>query len=175
MEATVQGFLYNEDLCPASQAAKKAQLPLLKQAKSEGKVAYFRHTRLIIKEKRTNVISPEVIRPRVSEESSEAVADEVVDEAPLTAVAAEADGGRFGSLSGGSRPVSGEPAVSAGGQDHVGAVGRGDGRSRVMLGASADGCSSTNDASSPGSRQATSSVSSHPKNSATKNKLRKRK
>ncbi|KAG0701735.1 hypothetical protein GWK47_025212 [Chionoecetes opilio] len=41
----------NEDLCPASQEIKRVQLPLLKQAKSEGKVAYFRHTKLIIKDK----------------------------------------------------------------------------------------------------------------------------
>ena len=41
----------NEDLCPASQSIRKAQLPQLKQARSEGKVAYFRHTRLIVKER----------------------------------------------------------------------------------------------------------------------------
>ncbi len=40
----------NEDLCPASQNIRKAQIPAMKQAKSEGKVAYFRHTELIIKE-----------------------------------------------------------------------------------------------------------------------------
>lgn len=39
----------NEDLCPASQSIKRAQLPFLKQARSEGKVAYFRGTNLIIK------------------------------------------------------------------------------------------------------------------------------
>lgn len=41
----------NEDLCAASQAVKNAQMPLLKQARAQGKVAFFRHTRLIIKEK----------------------------------------------------------------------------------------------------------------------------
>ena len=41
----------NEDLCPASQSIRKAQLSQLKQARSEGKVAYFRHTRLIVKER----------------------------------------------------------------------------------------------------------------------------
>lgn len=41
----------NEDLCPASQEIRKNQLPMLKQAKSEGKIAYFRHTRLIIKDR----------------------------------------------------------------------------------------------------------------------------
>ncbi|MPC81527.1 hypothetical protein E2C01_076148 [Portunus trituberculatus] len=44
----------NEDLCTASQEIKKAQLPQLKQAKSEGKVAFFRHTKLIIKERTVN-------------------------------------------------------------------------------------------------------------------------
>ena len=41
----------NEDLCPASQEIRKLQLPLLKQAKASGKIAYFRHTKLIIKER----------------------------------------------------------------------------------------------------------------------------
>lgn len=41
----------NEDLCPASHNIRKAQLPAMKQAKSEGKLAFFRHTKLMIKEK----------------------------------------------------------------------------------------------------------------------------
>lgn len=41
----------NEDLCPASQEVRRAKLPLLKQAKSEGKIAYFNHTTLIIRER----------------------------------------------------------------------------------------------------------------------------
>ncbi|KAK3882031.1 hypothetical protein Pcinc_001922 [Petrolisthes cinctipes] len=41
----------NEDLCAASQATKNAQMPLLKAARAQGKVAFFRHTKLIIKEK----------------------------------------------------------------------------------------------------------------------------
>lgn len=41
----------NEDLCPASLNIKKAQLPLLKQARDQGKIAYFRNTKLIIKER----------------------------------------------------------------------------------------------------------------------------
>lgn len=41
----------NEDLCPASQAIRKAQIPMMKQARRDGKVAFFRHTKLIIKEK----------------------------------------------------------------------------------------------------------------------------
>ena len=42
-----------EDLCPESMQIKKAQLPMLKQAKQEGKIAYFAGTKLVIREKRT--------------------------------------------------------------------------------------------------------------------------
>ena len=42
----------NEDLCPASQEKRKEQLPRLKQAREEGKIAYFNYTRLVIKERR---------------------------------------------------------------------------------------------------------------------------
>lgn len=46
------GFFFSEDLCQASQEKKKAQLPLLKQARQDGKIAFFNHTRLIIRERR---------------------------------------------------------------------------------------------------------------------------
>lgn len=45
------GIYFNEDLCPASQTKIKSQPPLMKQARSEGKIAYFKYTRLIIKER----------------------------------------------------------------------------------------------------------------------------
>lgn len=41
----------NEDLCPASQAIKREKLPLLKQARNDGKIAYFSHTKLVIKDR----------------------------------------------------------------------------------------------------------------------------
>ncbi|KAK3871051.1 hypothetical protein Pcinc_023786 [Petrolisthes cinctipes] len=41
----------DDDLCPASQAIKNAQMPQLKQTKAQGKVAFFRHTKLIIRER----------------------------------------------------------------------------------------------------------------------------
>ncbi|MPC79356.1 hypothetical protein E2C01_073879 [Portunus trituberculatus] len=47
------GIYFNKDLCPASQEIVKNQSLLLKQARPEGKIAYFKHIRLIIKE-RTN-------------------------------------------------------------------------------------------------------------------------
>ena len=39
----------NEDLCVNSQNLRKAQLPELKQARRDGKIAYFSHTKLITK------------------------------------------------------------------------------------------------------------------------------
>ena len=41
----------NEDLSEGSLAKRNAQLPQLKQARSQGKIAFFNHTKLIIKEK----------------------------------------------------------------------------------------------------------------------------
>ncbi|XP_063850047.1 uncharacterized protein LOC135094155 [Scylla paramamosain] len=43
----------DEDLCPASQEIRKSQIPLMKKARKEGKIPFFRHTRLIIKDKST--------------------------------------------------------------------------------------------------------------------------
>lgn len=43
----------NDDLCAASQAIKNAQMPQLKQARAQGKIAFFRHTKLIVKESPT--------------------------------------------------------------------------------------------------------------------------
>ena len=45
------------DLCEASQTKRREQLPQLKQARSEGKIAYFVHTRLVIKDRLANDIS----------------------------------------------------------------------------------------------------------------------
>lgn len=41
----------NEDLCPASQEVKRDRMTLLKQARTEGQIAYLRYTRLIVKER----------------------------------------------------------------------------------------------------------------------------
>lgn len=54
------GIFINEDLCPASLEERKKQFPLLKKAREEGKVAFFRHTRLIIREKTTQDSSSSV-------------------------------------------------------------------------------------------------------------------
>ena len=41
----------NDDMCPALQAVKNGQMPLLRQAKAQGKIAFFRHTKLIVRER----------------------------------------------------------------------------------------------------------------------------
>ena len=41
----------NDDLCAASQAIKNSQMPALKEARAQGKIAFFRHTKLIIRER----------------------------------------------------------------------------------------------------------------------------
>lgn len=45
------GIYINEDLCAASQAIKQSQFPLMKEARSQGKIAFFKHTKLIIKDR----------------------------------------------------------------------------------------------------------------------------
>ncbi|KAK3859672.1 hypothetical protein Pcinc_034240 [Petrolisthes cinctipes] len=52
----------NEDLCPASHNIRKAQFPALKEARSQGKIAYFRHTKLIIREKHASNQGTETFR-----------------------------------------------------------------------------------------------------------------
>ncbi|MPC19425.1 hypothetical protein E2C01_012339 [Portunus trituberculatus] len=48
------GIYINEDLCPASQELRKQQIPLMKQARQDGKIAFFfKYTKLITKERRT--------------------------------------------------------------------------------------------------------------------------
>ena len=41
----------NEDLCEASLEKRKIQLPALQEARRNGKIAYFRHTKLIVKDR----------------------------------------------------------------------------------------------------------------------------
>ena len=47
------GIFINEELCEASLVKRKNQLPDLKKAREEGKVAYFNHTRLVIRDRFT--------------------------------------------------------------------------------------------------------------------------
>lgn len=45
------GIYVNEDLCPASLEEKRRHIPRMRKAREEGKIAFFRHTKLIVKEK----------------------------------------------------------------------------------------------------------------------------
>ena len=45
------GVYINEDLCAASHAVRTSLMPQLKQARSVGKVAFFRYTKLVVKER----------------------------------------------------------------------------------------------------------------------------
>lgn len=57
----------NEDLCESSVKLRKAQLPEMKKARAEGKIAYFSHTKLIIRERREQRFET----PRTDERTSE--------------------------------------------------------------------------------------------------------
>ena len=56
----------NEDLCLASQAKRREQLPKLREARSQGKIAYFVHTRLVVKDR--------IVQDRRPEEESSGAA-----------------------------------------------------------------------------------------------------
>lgn len=45
-------IFFNEDLCEASMKIRKDQLPELKRARTAGKIAYFNHTKLVIRDRR---------------------------------------------------------------------------------------------------------------------------
>lgn len=68
----------NEDLSSASLAKKNAQLPMFKQARAEGKIAFFRHTKLIVREI-TDAESPRQRQTSVSEEGAVGGAEPVGD------------------------------------------------------------------------------------------------
>lgn len=51
LEHPTPGIYINEDLCPASQEIKNSQIPLMKKAREVGKIAFFKQTKLIIKER----------------------------------------------------------------------------------------------------------------------------
>ena len=85
------GIFINEDLCAASQAKKQSQFPLMKEARSQGKIAYFKYTRLIIKD-------------RMGQQSNGASND-----------AASASSGAFGGMTGVSKQRPGGADVAAAG------------------------------------------------------------
>lgn len=56
----------NEDLCETSVQLRKAQLPELKKARQEGKIAYFSHTKLIIRDRREQQSGDETVSSQPS-------------------------------------------------------------------------------------------------------------
>lgn len=76
------GVYLNEDMCPASLEIKKKKIPQMKKAREEGKIAFFRHTRLIIKEKMGQPMQP-ANQNRPSYEASEA-SDTTLDDTTTT-------------------------------------------------------------------------------------------
>lgn len=88
----------NDDLCAASQVVKNAQMPLYKQARAQGKIAFFRHTKLIIKDRQQDAEG--------RRQSS-----------------AHAGGAGRGGMSSGRDGVRHEPAAAVGGADRAATVG----------------------------------------------------
>lgn len=86
---TRTNIFLSEDLSSASLAIKKEHMPLLKKARAEGKIAFFRHTQLIIREK-TNDFSAGRRQPSFREGG--AVSGAVGDNQAGTDPAAEAWG-----------------------------------------------------------------------------------
>lgn len=120
----------NEDLCAASQAVKSAQFPQMREAKAQGKIAFFRHTKLIIKERIDNASAGRV-QPPAREEGAVGgtfVGTEVAGVWRGDAVSSPVVPQGAGSLSkgaGGGDAVSSPVARQVAGACYSGAVGRG--------------------------------------------------
>lgn len=130
----------NEDLSPTSQAIKNAQMPLLKQARADGKIAFFRHTKLIIRERRN---ADDTGRDQPSMEETGAVGGDV----PVAAGGDVPDavvGDVPGADADGSAPVTGGGDTAGGGVVNVESAGVWTGR--------ADRCSSISSPRPGGSR-----------------------
>lgn len=89
----------NDDLCTASQAIKNAQMPQLKQARAQGKVAFFRYTRLIVRDSTTRGES----QPGRSQGGTGVAAVDGGSRAPAAAAATAA-----GVVAGGGADISGD-------------------------------------------------------------------
>lgn len=122
----------NEDLCAASQSIRKAQLPLLKQARSEGKTAYLRHTKLIIKEK-SRYGDGAATRDGPSASGLRMAGFGAVSGASISGgkVASDCGSAGFGAMAGAS--VGSETAVSSRGGASVGVVGEASAHGQVPV------------------------------------------
>ena len=110
----------NEDLCESSVQARKAQLPALKKAKADGKIAFFSHTRLII-------------RDRGSRTDGGSTAAAVGAAAPAVGAAVPADGVAAGA----DAPGGGAAVAVAAGTAAAGAAAPTDGVAALSVGAAA--------------------------------------
>ncbi|KAG0710778.1 hypothetical protein GWK47_022104 [Chionoecetes opilio] len=164
-------YIY-EDLCPASQEIKRAQLPLLKQAKSEGKVAYFRHTKLIIKDKNiyANIIDM-ASTSRGNRNTSEAglLTSRMVALFPLLLSLPALGRIRLVAL---LVSPSGGSAALAGAQDPLGSVEPASGPSGLAVTAGPDGDSSARGACSSGTLPTASPMLSQGQDTTGKTNLR---
>ncbi|KAK3877108.1 hypothetical protein Pcinc_018160 [Petrolisthes cinctipes] len=114
------GIYIDEDLCPASQEVRKSQIPLMKHAREEGKIDFFKHIRLIIKDIKDNNYQP-LVRSSGSEGVSTRGTDGAVTGSILkyardgeSSVGAE-DGSRDVSTRGAMGDITGESSVRVGG------------------------------------------------------------
>ncbi|KAK4309830.1 hypothetical protein Pmani_018562 [Petrolisthes manimaculis] len=98
------GIYINEDLCQGSQEIRNKQLPLLKEARNQGKIAFFKYTKLIIKKRTTQ-------RP---ETASNEPTGRVGGDVTVSGGAGGSRRGGSGAGVGGSRDVSSAAPVDAG-------------------------------------------------------------
>lgn len=105
----------NEDLCPASQEKRKAQLPLLKRARSEGKLAYFRYTKLIVRDKQGASEKAASDLGAAARHAPADVEDAVASAGPVAAGVGDdgaiAAGAEAGAVGGGFTPAAGTTPV----------------------------------------------------------------
>lgn len=97
----------NEDLCESSVLARKAQLPELRSARAAGKIAYFSHTKLVIRERTTHT------QDSTARTAPAAAVVTVTPSATLGGGAA-----RLGAVAGVSSLAEGDASVDAAGDAH---------------------------------------------------------
>lgn len=123
-----RGVFINEDFCPDFLDMKQKQFPLMKRAREEGKIEFFRHTKLIIRErteKRTSV-KPASLSPLEGLLAHSLVGDTTVSNAAFSSSAGgEASVGVSVTMttissSTASQPDDGAEAVSSGTRDASG-------------------------------------------------------
>lgn len=114
----------NDDLCAASQAVKNSQMPLFKQARAQGKVAFFHHTKLIIKEKQQDSDGrPQPSAGAAGAGGRDGMERESTVAADAAAAAAGVDAGAAGGVAACGGDAAAEGPASTGGGAAAGAGG----------------------------------------------------